>query len=278
MKYINKDQFKKWEQHVISKFYTPHKRKSNLVPSNTTSSSSLLRSKCVIVLDLIYKNNLESNSEKVFKNDRNTLMNIKNKFVSLYHIGNNKTDLVDVKLETETDLFLHPAIDFGGLTNYRHKMGTKPDFLKSPSIKIYLSSQMNNDPKEDNTRLINENVNKIYKTWKHLSEKKRFYGNMKAKLKKCIESIYSKKNNTLKDVHSIDVKFVQFTPEHRVVVHSKNVMKYTNNEYYVRVYGEGDKRYAILSNGKDMYCSMTNKFLNSNINIFNLRNEYHTYH
>ena len=274
MKYIDKLQFKKWEQHVISKFYTPHKRKSNLVPSN--NSSSLIRSKCVIVLDLIYKNNLESNSEKVFKNDRKTLLNIENKFISLYHIGNNKNDLVDVKLETETDLFLHPTIDFGGLTNYRHKIGTKPDFLKSPSIKIYLSSQTNNNPK-DKIRLINDNVNEIYKTWKHLSDKKRFYGNMKSKLRKCIESIYSNKNNTLKDVHSIDIKFVQFTPEHRVVVHSKNVMKYINNEYYVRVYGEGEKRYAISSNGNNMYCSMTNKFLNSNINILNLRNEYQTY-
>lgn len=274
MKYIDKDVFKKWEQQVISKFYTDDKRKTSIVPSNTTPSS-LIRSKCVIVLDLIYKNNLESNSEKVYNNDRKTLLNIENKFISLYHIGKKKNDLVDVKLETETDLFLHPAIDFGGLTNYRHKLGTKPAFLKSPYIQIDLSEPINDS--KNKAKHIEKHVNEIYKTWKHLSNKNRFYGNMKSKLIKCIESIYSNKNATLKDVHSIAIKFVEFTPEHRVIVNSKSVMKYANNKYYVRVYGEGDKRHAISSNGKDMYCSIADTFITSNVNILNLRNEYHTY-
>ena len=53
--------------------------------------------------------------------------------ISLFHIGKMKNDLVS--LGWENDIFSYPGLDFGGLTNYKQKIGEKNEF-QSKNIKL----------------------------------------------------------------------------------------------------------------------------------------------
>jgi len=267
MKYITKEQYTEWEKSIIDKFYTHKKHKTPLIPKNG-KRSVVWMNKVVIVLDLLQRD--QKPNSKLVEEKHKYILDQKDHVISLFHIGKQKNDFVDVNYDENKDVFLHPVIDFGGLTNYRQPLGKVAPFLKSPTVVIH--PNLSGDKEECMKRKKIFRI--IYNTWKKLSKKGRFYGGMKKNLEKCIESIYG--NVTLSDVDSIRVRFIKFPKNQRVVVTSSDIIEYTN-KYYVRVFGQGPDKYAEISDGKNMYCSITSEFANPNINLNNIRNEYHVY-
>jgi hypothetical protein len=145
--------------------------------------------------------------------------------------------------------FFYPAIDTGGLTNYRQKLGQSNRFLP----KRFLV-----DEKNLNINLID----KIYKTWKRYSGKTRFYGNIKQGLTRALHSIK-------RDCY---IQFVKLPIENRVICTSNDVYK-TIGKYYTRLYGNSD--YAkLVKPRKSMYCGISEKFITPDINRNNILNEY----
>ena len=135
MTYINKKQYDDWKQSVIDKFYTSEPMKTQLLPKNGVSSS-LKKNKVVLVLDLCMNDDMVPNSKLVATGDRR-IHKRTNEMVSLFHIGKQKQDFVDVNYDEPHGVFLHPVFDFGGLTNYRQKFGTKPTFLRSRRVVLH---------------------------------------------------------------------------------------------------------------------------------------------
>lgn len=251
---IDKNKYLIWENKIIKKYYTNKDIKTELIPKNN-SPSVLKQSKVILVLDF---NQL---SLDVDKNNKKLLP--KKHKITLFHIGKMKNDLVSIGYEDNT--FSYPGLDFGGLTNYKQKLGTKNSFLPTKFI-VTKSTDITN------------NLGNIYNTWKKYNNKKRLFTqrrgvDMKLKLNKFLRSalIYLNKSN----YNCINIRFVKLPISHRVVVTSNDIIKFTGT-YYERIF-KGDKDYAKKSSGKDLYCAITSKFITTNINKYNLLNEYSTY-
>ena len=243
---IDKETFYKWQEEIINTYYTDKHIKTDLIPSDN-KPSFLLQSKVIIVLDF---DNLSKNVSK-------TELPVKHK-ISLFHIGKMKDDLVSLGYENDT--FSYPALDFGGLTNYKQKLGKRNDFLPT-----YFGLEKSTD--------ITKNLDKIYNSWKKYNKKDRLYGNMKVKMNKFLRSavMFLDSSNYTK----MYVRFIKLPEAHRVLVSSSDIKNLTGN-YYERLF-KGDKEFAKTSSGKDLYCAIQKEFINTNINKYNLLNEYTTY-
>ena len=114
---IDKDKFQKWQENIIDEYYTEKHLKTDLFPKKN-EISVLKQSKTIIVLDF---DKLSSNVNKKIKKK----LPQKDK-ISLFHIGKMKKDYVS--LGCEGVFFSYPALDFGGLTNYKQKLGDKNKF------------------------------------------------------------------------------------------------------------------------------------------------------
>ena len=250
---IDKETFYKWQEEIINTYYTDKHIKTDLIPSDN-KPSFLLQSKVIIVLDF---DNFSKNVSK--RNVSKTGLPVKHK-ISLFHIGKMKDDLVS--LGYEDNEMLYPGLDFGGLTNYRQKIGSKHTFLpKHFDV---------NKPTD-----ITQNIDKIYKVWKYYNKKKQLYGNIKIKLNKFLRSAVSYLYSS--DYTKMTIRFIKLPENHRVIVKSTDIKKLTGN-YYERIF-KGDKEFAKTSSGKDMYCAIQKGLptVNTNINKFNLLNEYQVY-
>ena len=114
---IDKNKYLLWQDKIINNYYTNKHIRTELIPKNN-NLSVLKQSKTIIVLDF------DKLSLNVGKNKKKSLPP-KNK-ISLFHIGKMKNDLVSIGYEDNT--FSYPGLDFGGLTNYKQKLGTKNKF------------------------------------------------------------------------------------------------------------------------------------------------------
>lgn len=246
---IDKNKYLLWQDKIINNYYTNKHIRTELIPKNN-NLSVLKQSKTIIVLDF------DKLSLNVGKNKKKSLPP-KNK-ISLFHIGKMKNDLVSIGYEDNT--FSYPGLDFGGLTNYKQKLGTKNKFQS----KYYTLSKSTD---------ITNNLNNIYITWKKYNNKNRLYGDIKVKLNKFLRSSLIYLNNSNYDI--INIRFVKLPIVHRVVATSHDIKKFAGN-YYERLF-KGDKDYAKVSSGKDLYCAITSSFITTNINKYNLLNEYSTY-
>ena len=248
---IDKETFLNWQEKVITKFYTDEKLKTDLFPEKN-KIAVLKQSKALIVIDF------DKLSSKV---DRGIREKIPNKHkITLFHIGKMKNDLVS--LGWENDIFSYPALDFGGLTNYKQTIGEKNEF-KSKKYKIEKSTD------------ITEQLNEIYNTWKKYNNKNKLYGNMKVKLNKFLRSSF--KYLETSEYTSMNICFIKLPEVHRVLVSSEDIKEFTG-KYYERIF-KGDIEFAKISNGKNLYCAIQKGLptINTNINKFNLLNEYSTY-
>ena len=102
------------QEKIIDEYYTDKHLKTDLFPKKN-KRAVLKQSKTIIALDF---DKLSSNVDKGKKKD----LPEKHK-ISLFHIGKMKDDLVS--LGYEDDVFSYPGLDFGGLTNYKQKLGKK---------------------------------------------------------------------------------------------------------------------------------------------------------
>ena len=246
---IDKETFLKWQDKIIDEYYTDKHLKTELIPKKN-KPSVLKQSKAILVLDF------DKLSTDIYKNKRKELA--KEHKISLFHIGKMKDDLVSLGYEDDT--FSYPALDFGGLTNYKQKLGKRNDFLP-----VYFGLEKSTD--------VTKNLDKIYNTWKRYNKKDRLYGNMKVKMNKFLRSavMFLHSSNYTK----MYVRFVKLPEVHRVLVMPYDIKKLTGN-YYERIY-KGDKTYAKRISGKDYFCAVRDVYVNTNINKYNLLNEYTTY-
>ena len=256
--YINKEEYEEWKNKVIKKFFNHKKCSKNILPKKL-KVSCLKKNKVIIVLDIFRNEN-----KKLFSNLAKGGKNMPNKHkIELYHSGNKKNGSVSVgaTVFSNEKQFLHPSIDFGGLTNYRQSLGKSPKFLKGQAIKIGHVKPKN----------INSIVNKLYNTWKKHSKKKVFYGNVKMNLRKVILSIY--KNKILNNGEYIHFRFHRLKRERAKIMRSELVIKETGH-YYNRLFSGDDNKYAKDLKNKNMYCGVLKKYITTNLNKNNLLNEY----
>ena len=246
---IDRDTFLKWQQKIIDEYYTDEHLKTELLPKKN-KKAVLKQSKVILVLDF---NKLSSDIDKKKKKE----LPKKHK-IRLFHIGKMKDDLVSLGYEDDT--FSYPALDFGGLINYKQKLDKRNDFLPT-----YFGLEKSTD--------ITKNLDKIYNTWKRYNKKDRLYGNMKVKMNKFLRSaiLYMHSSNYTK----MYVRFVKLPEKHRILVTSDDIKKFTGC-YYERIF-KGNKEFAKKSSGKDLFCVVEKEFINPNINKYNLLNEYTTY-
>lgn len=250
MKYISKDEYKEWEKEVISSFYHKKHFKTDIIPVNG-EISYLKHSKHIIVVNFgnIKK---EVSKKNVKKEDLPKKIKLK-----MYHIGEKKKQNVSYGYDEEDDIFKYPALDFGGLTNFKQVPGK--------------SYQMNRSFRIDKDTSIPKICNELYKMWKKLMEKKRFSGGIKQGLLKWLESLQLllKKNNDYAILH-----FYKQPSHHRIIATRDDVFKKTGR-YYVKLFGSD--HFAKSSSKKEYYTAIQQDYITTNINKMNLNNEYQKY-
>jgi hypothetical protein len=242
--------YKDWEKVVIDKFYKRSKSVTLILPK-ASAPLYACKNKVILVINFI-ENNIPYSTkvEQLNKSNSKALLPEKH-YIDLYHIGEGKINKTSLGLETNT--FFYPAIDVGGLTNYKHIINTKADFLE----KKYLIDKTGATNATSTTL-----VNKIYKTWKMYANKRRFYGNVKSGLRKVLDSIQN----------TCYIQFVKVPIEYRVIAAQHDVFN-TTGIYYRRDYG--GKNYAIeVKPTRNMYCAIGEKNITPDINKNNILNEY----
>lgn len=259
MKYVSKEAYKTWENKVIDEFYTNKRKKTKLIPTNE-NASVVQKKKIGIMIDLMFPINGQSLSEIMKSSCVPPKPFDRLKKIKLYHIGKQTDDYVDIGLNDKDD-FLYPVCDFGGLTNVKH------NDLKLIGKEYILR---HNEPTNKKT------IKDIYDEWKRLSKKKRFYGNMLENLQKFIEHTHTR-GGLLKEYNSIKIRYTELPKDHRIIVTSYDIQKRTG-KYYLRNFGGDNNRYAYETDSDvSMFCGITDHFINTNINMNNIRNEYTTY-
>lgn len=171
-----------------------------------------------------------------------------------------KNDLVS--LGWDNDSFSYPSLDFCRLINYKQKISQKNEF-QSKKYKVEKSTD------------ISKQLNEIYNTWKRYNKKDKFYGNIKVKMNKFLRSSFKYLQSS--EYTSMNICFIKLPEVHRVLVSSEDIKKLTG-KYYERIFKD-DKEFAKVSSGKKLYCAIQKGLptVNTNINKFNLLNEYSTY-
>lgn len=149
-----------------------------------------------------------------------------------------------VKAGTEDGTVFYPATDTGGLTNYRVKSGDAPRF-SGPAM----------DPKD---------VKGVYREWRRISGKKRFYGGVFGELERWLSSCPPE----------CVVRFHRLPTEKRVLVMAEDV-KRAAGRYMTRLFGRGDELYAEAPKDvSGLYASVSESFVTPNVNRNNRLNEY----
>ena len=262
---ISKEEYQKFENRISEDLYHEKKIKTDLVP-RIGKPSVIELNKVILVLDFVNK---DGKSMSQLIKDKNINNINETSYVSLYHIGNKKKDTVKIGYDKDKNMVIFPATDFGGLTNYRLRVGNR-DELSKTKINIIQSSNINNV------------LNDIYYTWKKLSKKNRLYGGIKNKLKLFITSVI-KYIHSQEEFKSVNIRFWKMPKIRRIVYTSYDIYKMMG-VYYLRVYGKGDSNYAkITKHSRNIFCSISkstweNKtHITPNINRNNILNEYQIY-
>jgi hypothetical protein len=247
-KFINKEVWTKYEQEVIDKFYNESMKVTPVVPTDR-HPSYLVHRKVIVVLILD-----PDEPRRVWKK----LPVQADRKVELFHIGERKLLQQSTYGFKERDKQFHyPATDFGGFTGYRQPWGVKQEFILGEHVPISKQSR-------------------IYRKWLELSGKRRFFGGIKPLFDKWMVSCLDLAEAEGKVAR---VNFVSLPDMHRVVV-TKNDVETAVGAYYTKVYGNNNPSiYARQVNKTKtaMYATITDRYVNGDINILNLKNEYVTY-
>lgn len=248
---INKTDFLEWQKKVIEKYYTDKKYKTALIPT-INNPSCLKQSKTIMV---IHFDNLVSFANKSQINK----LPEKHK-ITLFHIGRMKNDFVSIGYK-ENEM-AYPALDFGGLTNYKQKISKKSELLPK-KFKIEKSTD------------ITHQLDDIYNTWKRYNKKEKFYGNIKVKMNKFLRSAFKYLKSS--EYTKMYISYHKLPETHRILVSSKDIKTHTGC-YYERIF-QGNDKFAKKSSGKNLYTAIQDGLptINTNINKFNILNEYSTY-
>jgi hypothetical protein len=239
--------YKDWEQAIIANFYkkpqSQHSVSKNLQPTDGRPVYAY-KNKVMLVVNFICPDGIDTLAKTVEKHPDLP----ERTHVTMYHLGNKSTEGVSSGLKGNEVSF--PVIDVGGLTTYRHIVGTpSPVGMKSKRIRI-------------TSEVTQKTIDAIYQIWKKYAGKDRFYGNVKAGLALAIRSINM-------DAY---IQFYKVPVEYRVICTSNDIFKHTGH-YYNRLFG--NPKYAKEVKPKEhQYCAITGSYITPNINRNNLLNEY----
>ena len=175
--------------------------------------------------------------------------------VQLWHLGKQKADGVRFGLAEEDGLFKHPALDVGGLTNLRQKLGEAATFAGDG---VAVGDGAAADAAAD----------ALVSQWKALA-KRELPPTLAADIAKFVGSVAAAMGE-----YAVTLRLHALPPEHRVVVTSADVAAATG-KYCVRVFGGDD--HAKLSDGAGLYCGVAEKFVTPNLSAANLESEYAPY-
>lgn len=266
--FISKDEYEQWEKRVSELAHASVKG-SSLIPSDKRPVI-LTHQKIVLVFDMT-NSNPPLPASKDIENGSHFSLN-QSEYIDLYHMGQNKIDKVKSGYDSENKVYMHPASDYGGLTNYRQPLDTKSKLISNSSFrKIYLS---HSTPEKDIKKMSRE----IYNEWKRISNKSRLYGNIKHKTFLLLESLLKAIQNG-----AYNGAYLRFwkTPKVRKVLCTAKWVHSHTGQYYVRQFGKGYAQYAKKvhpSSLGGLYCSVwklkSEYKITPNINIYNLKNEY----
>jgi hypothetical protein len=242
---VSKEDYSSFEKNIIKDLFITNQKSEVRVPKNDKPVYAI-KKKVIIVLDYYIQN--QKISDLVLSNNNNLPLP-KKEYIKLYHIGNKKYDNVSIGLSNS--IFTFPAIDLGGLTNYKQSLGQKAEFIgKGLNITNSFSQK---------------EMDSIYTLWKKYSGKKMFYGNVKKELKKVLSGVLSY-------YPSVHISFVKVPEEYRVIYSSKYIQeKYL--KYYLRLFNGTDYAKEVKGDNK-LFCGITDKYITPNLNINNIRNEY----
>jgi len=232
--------YKDWQKSVIDNFYEKAKSKQISLPKDNRPLYAC-KDKITIVINFI--ENGTDNSTRVLNGDT-TLP--KKEQIKLYHIGEKKMNFTSNGVKD--DEFIFPAIDTGGLTNYKQKMGKPNTFLPAKFVVNESTTQ--------------QTIDSIYKKWRKYSGKKRFYGNLKQEFTKAIRSIKQ----------PAFIQFIVVPREYRVIVTQTDVYNKLNS-YYLRNYA-GPEYAKSAKPVKGAFCGIGEKNITPDINKNNILNEY----
>ena len=152
---------------------------------------------------------------------------------------------------TEEGIFKHPAIDVGGLTNLRQKLGERVDF-EGPSTSWGPGAS---DDVEDVARA-------LASQWNELA--------MEAFEPPKASDLVMWLRSVARAMGDVTLRFYLLPPEHRVVVTSSDVKAATGGKYYLRTYDNSGGAYAKASDGKGLYCGVTDGFITPNLRESNI--------
>lgn len=243
---ITAREYKEWEAVVIKTFYSKTKGETEIPQPGFPSS--VLKEKIIAVVlaeepsmvDAVAqsrKDNLPSKSD-----------------IMLYHIGKGKADGVGYGFSEDKQEMVYPAIDAGGLTNCRQKLGDQVAF-ETGEVHIRASDQ----PPDV--------ADQVLSSWNAVAPKK-LPDRLKHEFVQVVESI-----QTAFPAGAV-LRFLKPPVEHRVLVASQDVKDKTG-KYYVRLFGQ--EAHAEESDGNGLFAGVSEKYITPNINMSNIELEYTPY-
>ena len=242
---VDKAAYQAWERSVCEKFYTADRPPTALLPTDG-APSVLSKEKFILVADAGFAAQVASGAAGGLPAHQH---------VQLWHLGKQKADGVRFGLAEEDGLFKHPALDVGGLTNLRQKLGERVDF-EGPSTSWGPGAS---DDVEDVARA-------LASQWNELA--------MEAFEPPKASDLVMWLRSVARAMGDVTLRFYLLPPEHRVVVTSSDVKAATGGKYYLRTYDNSGGAYAKASDGKGLYCGVTDGFITPNLRESNIVMEY----
>jgi len=254
-KEVDRSTYLAWEKGVIERFFKPDRTHTHLIP---TDGSPAVVVKDKVVLAVTSTTSLPSDVEA---NKSDVTLQEKQK-INLWHIGKQKLDGVSWGLDGQ--YFKYAALDLGGLTNCKQKLGSPIEFEET-GYKLSADSDL---------QVLSEI---LIDRWSTLI-KKELTGPLSG-LQYDIKDEICKWLRSVQEVFKCPVHllFFRIPQEHRVLVTSHDVKTEMGGMYYNRVFGDDDKFAVETECSSDLFCAVAEQYVTPNYNLNNIRLEVRTY-
>lgn len=177
--------------------------------------------------------------------------------IGLYHIGQAGKNNIKYGYREDKRQFFYPATDLGGLTNFRQSLGSKPKFVGN-----HYHAEV-------------ATVTRVYNEWLRLSGKTRFTGiGLRKSVDKWMRSCkeFAGKNK----MYDYMFRFVRLPDMHRVLVAPEDVERVLGF-YPIRLFGKKKPYRTRTRKDGEVFSAVTEMYVNTDINMNNIKNEYITY-
>lgn len=236
---VNKDDYKKWEKEVLKFYDLASKVGSNKYPE-VGKHSVVVKDKCVLAAFRLtdYEKILDQNFKEIDGKHK----------INLWHAGKKQMDSVSIGMDS--DNYLAPSVDLGGLTNFR--------------LKDKMPESVHNFMLEYETHVV-DLLPQIVLVWEEYIGAK-FSTKMIFSIGMALESMH-----TAFGCEPVYLKLLPIPQQKYVLVTPQDIATFTGS-YFVRVYGKGDDHYAEHVNVDEceLVCAVSETFVTPNYNRFNV--------